>query len=264
MIVLNNFRQKLNKIKVALFDLDGTLYIGDEVLKNVKRALESFRNKGIKIVYLTNNSSKTACEYEKKLKLLGLWENSDAVYSSLMATADYLLSEYKDKSVYLFATKSGKEYFAQRGIKLCDRADIAVLAYNTELTYNDICQLNSNLYYGAKYIATHLDIVCPAKDVFLPDNGAIVEIFNKTLNRMPQTVIGKPNKLMGDMLKKKYDLQSDEIMMVGDRLYTDIQFGINCGFLTALVLCGETKISETEKDGGYYIFDDVYAISQNL
>ncbi|MGN0819463.1 MAG: HAD-IIA family hydrolase [Christensenellaceae bacterium] len=259
---MNNFSEKLKKIKLALFDLDGTLYIGDDVLANVGNALDIFRSNGIRIVYLTNNSSKTAEEYESKLKRLGLWKNGDAVYSSLTATADYILSDCPDKSVYLFGTRRAKEYFAERGIKLQDRADVAVMAYNTELTYKDICQLNANLYYGARYIATNPDIVCPAKDVFLPDNGSIMEIFHKTVNRLPEIVIGKPYTLMGDMVKLKYNLDADEIMMVGDRLYTDIKFGVDCGFLTALVLCGETKISRTEKDKGYYVFDDVYAISR--
>ena len=118
-------------------------------------------------------------------------------------------------------------------------ADICVLAYDTELTYQKLCAFTDDIFAGAKYIATHPDINCPAENGFVPDVGSFISMIRSSTGKEPSLVIGKPNTVMGENLKKEYFAPQDNFVMVGDRLYTDIKFGNNCGFKTILVLSGE-------------------------
>lgn len=261
------FKEKLKKIKCVLLDLDGTVYIGNGLIDGADEAIERFRQKGVQIVYLTNNSSKTSAEYVEKLSHMGVCKEGDFVLTSAEATARYLLDNGLNEDVYFLATDKIKNSFLSAGIKLCEsNAKTAVLAYDTELDYKKACAFNREIICGAKYIATHADKVCPSEGVYLPDAGSFIALFNASSQKMPEVVIGKPNTFMGDIIKKKYGFNSYEIMMVGDRLYTDVRFGKNCGFLTALVLSGETderayEVSEDKADG---VFDDLLSLSRLL
>jgi len=231
---------KIKETKAFLFDLDGTLYLGDKLIDGVKETLSIIRSKGIKVVYLTNNSSKTKKEYRKKLKKLGLFDNRDIIYSSLDATVSYLNDNFSGEKVYAVATKKVVRFIKRKGIKISDHADVLVLAFDKEISYGKIVKANELLVKGAKYIATHPDKTCPTNDVYIPDAGSFIELFKTSSGRVPDVIIGKPSTVMSDYIVKMLGLKREEITMVGDRLSTDIQFGINAGFNTVLVYSGET------------------------
>ena len=119
------------------------------------------------------------------------------------------------------------------------------------------------MHFGAKYIATHPDVNCPAEDVYLPDAGSFIKMIETAVKFTPSLIIGKPNSIMGENLKMKFNESDDEaFMMVGDRLYTDIAFGKNCNFKAMLVLSGETTedmIPSAEKQPDFILetFNDV-------
>lgn len=230
----------IKKAKAFVFDLDGTLYLEDTLIGNVKDTLCTLRQNGKKIVYLTNNSSKTDDEYLQKLSKLGILENDDLFYSSLDAAVDYIKSNLSGAKIYPVCTDKVKEYLISCGLCVSDCADTVLLTFDRELNYQKIVKANELLVLGAKYVATHPDVVCPAKGVSVPDLGSFIEMFYKSSGRRPNVITGKPYPEMANGIMKKINVLPSETVMVGDRLNTDIAFGLNSGFNTVLVYSGET------------------------
>ncbi len=245
---MQTLKQALCEIEYFLLDMDGTVYLGDKLIGDMPKTLDALRSRGKKIIYLTNNSSKSKERYYEKLSRMDLLRDGDEVYSSGMATAEYLSANYPENSVYLLGTRALGKEFKERGIRLVDgRADISVLAYDTELTYEKLCKFTSNVMKGSRYIATHPDVNCPAEDVFVPDAGALIELVYASTGVRPELIIGKPYPFMGENLMKRFSLPPEKFVMVGDRLNTDIKFGRNCNFHTLLVLSGESALTDVER-----------------
>lgn len=231
----------LEKTRVLLLDMDGTIYVGETPIGAMGGTLSAVRASGRKIVYCTNNSSRTAAEYREKLKRLGLWSDDDLVYTSGMAAAEFLAEKFPGKKVYLVGTDALKGEFAAAGIELCEEgADVCVLAYDTSLTFEKLVRLNEYIVEGKPYIATHPDAVCPARGVYPPDVGSFIALLKVSSGREPDVICGKPFKTMGERLCARLRVSADEVLMAGDRPHTDIRFGNRNGFHTLLVLSGET------------------------
>lgn len=233
------------RAKIFLLDMDGTLYLGDRLIGNMKETLAALRSAGKKLVYCTNNSSRSAQGYVQRLIRLGLWEEGDLVYTSGMAAVAYLKAHYADKKIYLVGTDDLKEEFAASGILLAEKdAEVAVLAYDTSLTYQKLVNINTMIAEGKPYIATHADDVCPADGIYPPDVGSFIQLLYRSSGRLPDVICGKPGTLMGSCILSLLGADRGEIAMVGDRLNTDILFGINNGFATLLVLSGVTNAEQ--------------------
>ena len=238
----NNVKEIIQKTKCLVLDMDGTIYLDSTPIGDMINTLKICREHGIKIYYFTNNSSKNHTEYVKKLTDIGFYDERDIVYTSAMATISYLNSVYPGKKVYILATEEVKKSFIDGGVNIVDEdADIVLLAYDTTLTFEKLKKANEMLVRGAIYIATHPDTVCPTKDISMPDVGSFIKLLEaSTFGRLPDAIIGKPNSIAGNEIVRATGLTPDQITMVGDRLYTDIMFGINSGFNTILVYSGET------------------------
>ena len=231
----------LKELRCLVLDMDGTVYLGNRLIGEMDKTLAELRRRGIRLCYFTNNSSKNAVDYVRKLSALGLYDERDTVYTSAMATVSYLNAHYKGKSVYLLSTPTVRETFLEGGIPLVEEnADIVVLAYDTTLTFEKLRVANEMLVRGSLFIATHPDMVCPTEDIPMPDVGSFLKLLEASSGRVPDLVIGKPNSLAGEAILRAVGCTAAETAMVGDRLYTDIRFGINAGFGSILVLSGET------------------------
>lgn len=241
----DKLRELAARARVFLLDMDGTLYLGDTLIGDMRGTLRALRAAGKRAVYCTNNSSKTAKEYVAKLSRLGLWEEGDLVYTSGMAAAEYIRANHAGKKVFLVGTDALKEEFSAAGIPLAEEdAEVAVLAYDTTLTYEKLVRINRMIVEGKPYIATHADDVCPAEGVYPPDAGSFIQLLYRSSGRLPDVVCGKPDTVMGRFLLARLGARAEEIAMVGDRPYTDMRFGNNNGFYTLLVLSGEAKAED--------------------
>lgn len=237
----------LKETDAFLFDLDGTVYLDETPIGDVKGTLARLRAMHKRIVFLTNNSSKTEAEYRQKLTRIGLWGEGDLVYTSAMATAEYVAARFPHKRVYLLATDAVKEEFS-RTVPLAEEApDVVILAYDTTLTFAKMKRFNEFLAGGAVFLATHPDAVCPTAGVSMPDVGAFLELFYTSSGRRPDLIVGKPGTAMGEGLERRLGIPRARMCMTGDRMHTDIRFGNNCGMHTVLVLSGETT-EETIKN----------------
>lgn len=237
----------LKETDAFLFDLDGTVYLDETPIGDVKGTLARLRAMHKRIVFLTNNSSKTEAEYRQKLARIGLWGEGDLVYTSAMATAEYVAARFPHKRVYLLATDAVKEEFSRTVPLVEEEPDVAVLAYDTSLTFQKMKRFNEFLAGGAVFLATHPDAVCPTAGVSMPDVGAFLELFYTSSGRRPDLIVGKPGTAMGEGLERRLGIPRARMCMTGDRMHTDIRFGNNCGMHTVLVLSGETT-EETMKN----------------
>lgn len=247
MKLLNDCMKRLNYIKGLVLDMDGTFYMGDQLLPGSLDLLAFLNQQDIRFSFLTNNSTRSLADYQKKLLGMGVRGEDCRIYTSGEATIAYIQKKFNDKRVNLMGTRSLAESFTQAGIVL-DAADpeLLVLAYDNENTYEKLANFCLQVRQGLPYIATHPDINYPDPRGYLPDAGAFIELIHASTGRLPQAVIGKPSAEILKQLAAQWHVDTSEILMVGDRLYTDIQLARNAGAMSALVLTGEAKMVNLE------------------
>ena len=237
-------------IELFLFDLDGTINMGDTPLEGAIDTLNRLTAHGKKVCFVTNNSSKSKYDYHKKIRNLGYDAKIEQIITSGMATAQFLSRHRPYKSIYVLVTDELKREMSDYGIEIKDEnqdADVVVLGFDTSLTYDKLFHACILLEKGKDYIATHPDFVCPSEYGNMPDTGAIMALIEKTNGRTPSVVIGKPNAPMADFVFDHCHIEPEKVAMVGDRLYTDILFGINNKMTSILVLTGETTVEMVHK-----------------
>lgn len=232
--------KRLSDIGLFMLDMDGTFYLGDNLLPGGAEFLELCREKGISFTFLTNNSSKSAETYLEKLAALGVRVTPDEMFTSGDATLLYLKKELPDRNILLIGTESLERQYKAAGFDIRSEIPSAVvLGFDTTINYEKLTALCDAVRLGLPYIATHPDFNCPVPGGYIPDIGAVIAFVEASTGRRPTAIIGKPNKGIAEALSDKFSLPLERLCMVGDRLYTDIALG-RCGVRTALVLCGET------------------------
>lgn len=228
-----------------MLDMDGTVFLEDQLLPGVNQFLESCKTKGIKVVYLTNNSTKDRKTYVNKLKSLGLDVSIHDIFTSGEATIRYVLQEKLNANVFLLGNELLEGEFIESGVNLVrernKQVDFVVLGFDTTLTYEKIWIACDYIREGIPFIATHPDLNCPLKnDNYMPDTGSMIKMFEASTNVSP-LIIGKPNVQLVEILSRNLGIDKHAICMVGDRLYTDIKMAVDADITSVLVLSGETK-----------------------
>lgn len=260
---------KIKNVKCFLLDMDGTIYLGDQVIPGALEFLKILKEKNIQHIFLTNNSSKDKEAYIKKLHKLNILAEDQDIFSSGDATIHYLKNNTVYNRIYLLGTPALQRSFEENGFEIITERekniDCVVLGFDTTLTYD---KLWGACDYVRKfpYIATHPDYNCPIEgNKMMPDIGAIIA-FIKAATGIEPKVIGKPTSYMLDSILDTYNLKKEEVCMVGDRLYTDIKMGYDLKIPSILVLSGESsmmdyKQSEVKAD---FIFSSVKDIIELL
>ncbi len=238
----------LANVELFVMDMDGTIYLGDEVFPWTLPFLESIKKSGRRYVFLTNNSSKGPKDYVRKLRKLGIPVDEDGVFTSGEATARFVKREYPGSKVYLIGTPELRMVFEEEGVKLVeDDPDILVLGYDTTINYEKIRKGALFLRKGVVYIATHPDVNCPSPEGLVPDAGSFIAMFRESTSRSPDHIVGKPNPGILIELSRKANVSIDRIAIIGDRLYTDVELARRAGAISILVLSGETKPEDLKR-----------------
>ena len=231
----------LQDVKCFLLDMDGTFYLGGQLIEGSLSFIEKVQATGRDFLFLTNNSSHNANFYVEKLARMGLTVDRSKVLTSGEATADKLNELYPGKRAFVLGNEYLVEELKEAGIPIDqENPEIVVAGYDTTLDYKKMTAVCDFVRAGLPYIATHPDFNCPTETGFAPDLGAIMAFIEASANRRPDLIVGKPNPGIVEAALRRTGLRVDQMAMVGDRLYTDIETGRRSGMLSILVMSGET------------------------
>lgn len=255
--------------KLFLLDMDGTIYLDNDLFDGTIDFLEHVKEIGGRYIFMTNNSSKSVDKYIEKLAALGIKSTEDDFLTSTNATVLYLKKKNYNK-IYAFGTTSFREQLSEEGLpitdKLEDDIDCLCMGFDTELAFKkleDACILLGR--ENVDYIATNPDWVCPTWYGFVPDCGSVSEMIYNATKRRPK-FIGKPQPDMANLAMEKTGFKKEETAVIGDRLYTDIACGVNAGISSIFVLSGEGTMEDVEKSDvkPEFIYENIRKIYEDL
>ena len=232
---------KLSDVRCFLLDMDGTFYLGGALIEGSLDFIDKVLATGRNYMFLTNNSSHNANFYVEKLRRMGLETDRSHILTSGEATCEKLRALYPGKKAFVLGNAYLVEEFAEAGVPVDnDDPDIVVVGFDTTLDYDKMRRVCDFVRAGLPYIATHPDFNCPTETGFMPDIGAILAFIEASAGRRPDLIVGKPNTGIVEAVLRRTGFRVDQLAMVGDRLYTDIETGLRSGMLSILVMCGET------------------------
>ncbi len=257
-------------IQCFILDMDGTLYLGNKLIDGALDFIKKMTASNRLFFFLTNNSSKNSGDYQKKLAKLGIESSIEQIINSGQVTANYIKKRQADATVYLVGTNSLHQEFQKANLKIAtertQKIDFIVLGFDTTLNYQKLWDAHELILKGVPYLATNPDYVCPLENgKTMPDCGSMISLLKASTGREP-LIIGKPNPLMVDYVLEKSGIPKGKTALIGDRLYTDIQTGINAGITSILVLSGETREGDLRncQEKPDYVFPDLKKIARLL
>ena len=256
--------------QLFLFDMDGTLYLGDRLYDFTIELLDTIKKTGRTYLFMTNNSSKSVADYIKKLEKLGISATREDFITSSQATAYYLHKYHEGQRLYVCGTQSLKEELRMEGFTVTERVedtDCVVMGFDTELTFQKLHDVSYLLLTrpDLPYIATNPDLVCPTEFGSVPDCGSVCICIKNATGREP-VVIGKPSPLMPQLAMERLGISKEQTCVIGDRIYTDVKSGLNAGVTGILVMSGETtqEILDASPDKPHLVLQDASEILSAL
>ncbi len=249
--VLGKEYKILSDKKLFLFDMDGTIYLGGILFDRVKELLKSIEDKGAKYVFITNNSSKSVKDYVKKLSSFGIKTTEENFFTSSQASAILLKEKFKDKLIFVQGTKSFVKGLKKMGLNLTtrysDKAVCVLVGFDRELNFKKMETTCKMLKKDIPYYATNPDYNCPTEFGSVPDCGSMCFGYEKATGKSP-IYIGKPKPIMIEIVSEKFKVNKEQVVVIGDRIYTDIASGYNAGVDTVLVLSGEATMEDYNRE----------------
>lgn len=249
----DKLRQQLSAIKHVALDMDGTIYLSNTIFPFTIDFLGKLDKMGITYSFLTNNPSKSLNDYLRKLDKMGIRASKEKMYTTTVAMIDYLRKHYPEaKKLFLLGTPSMISQFEEAGYESLPDSpdavpDVVVVSFDMTLQYSRLCRAAWWISRGLPYLATNPDRVCPTDEqTVLVDCGSICKCLESATGRCPDVTLGKPDPNMLSGICAQKGLEPEQIAMVGDRIYTDIEMALRAGAFGVLVLSGETTL-ETAK-----------------
>jgi NagD protein len=233
-----------------VFDLDGTVYLGDALLPHAAQTIGELRRRGSHIVYVTNKPLETAEDYARKLTRLGVETARSDVVTSVDALVDYLGEEHPGATVLAVAERSTTDELYAAGIKVTTQpleAEVVVVSFDRTFDYEKLnAAFQAVRYGGAVIVATNPDPYCPTPEGGIPDCAAMLAAIEACAGAKAEAVVGKPSIHMARALLRRLSMAPDRVAVVGDRLLTDIAMARSMGMTGVLVLTGATRAESIE------------------
>ncbi|MGG3478182.1 TIGR01457 family HAD-type hydrolase [Peribacillus frigoritolerans] len=230
----------MKSYKGYLIDLDGTMYRGTEQIAEAAGFINDLRRRDIPYLFVTNNSSRTPAQVADKLRSIGISTEDDQVFTTSMATANYIAEQKKGASVYVVGEEGIIEALKEKGMKLVEEhPDYLVMGIDRGINYEKLSKACLAVRNGAVFISTNGDIAIPTEQGLLPGNGSLTSVVSVSTQVQP-IFIGKPESVIVEQALRVLGVPKEETIMVGDNYDTDILAGINAGIDTLLVHTGVT------------------------
>ncbi len=245
---ISNLKQK----KLLLLDMDGTIYLENDLFEGVDKLLKQTDASGGKYVFITNNSSRSVKDYVLKLHKLGLdYVTENDFLTSAQVSKVLLKEKFGTNLIYAQGTRSFITELKESGLNITEKFDenavAVIVGFDTELTSEKLrntCEILTKK--DIPYYATNPDWVCPVDFGFIPDCGSMCFGIEKATGKSP-IYIGKPQPQMVYSAMQKFGFSKEQTVVIGDRIYTDIASGVNAGVDTVLVLSGETTLEQCKE-----------------
>ncbi|QLQ07671.1 MAG: HAD-IIA family hydrolase [Anaerolineae bacterium] len=229
-----------------IFDLDGTIYLGNTLLPGVSRLITALRQLGKRVVFLSNNPTRDVAMHAQKLERLGLPTPAAAIVTTVFTTTQWLLQNAPHAVVYPIAEEPLIRSLRQHGIRISEdpqKIDLVIASYDRTLVYRKL-----QIAFEAIYVHRRARLICTNADHFCPfpdghgevDAGAVIAAIENSTGCRLAVNCGKPASVMLETIMNVMQLGVRDCIVTGDRLYTDIRMGIDAGMDTALVFTGET------------------------
>jgi HAD superfamily hydrolase (TIGR01450 family) len=244
--------ERLRQIRCFLFDMDGTINLGQELIPGMEGFFGKLLAAGRRFYLVTNNSSQDHAHYVRKMNRMGVPVQERDILISTDAMIQYLDDIHPGARLFVLGTPALKGLLRQAGFHLTttleEGADYVLVGFDQTLTYETLTIACRLIDRGVPYVATHPDVRCPIEGgEFIPDTGSFLACIRTATGKEPDVITGKPYGYMVDTVQKRTGFRKDEIAMVGDRLTTDIAFGTDNGILSVLVLTGEATLADVEQ-----------------
>lgn len=244
--------RRLAEVQAVLCDMDGTLYVSDQLIPGADRFVSRLRQRGTPLLFLTNNSSARAVKYRDRLRRLGIPAQNDEILTSGAASADYLRDQTPHRRVFLLGTPELREELEEAGLTVLDARDpgdpdCVLVGFDKTLTYARLERACLLVAAGCPYYATHPDFTCITDRGLIPDTGAILAAIESVTHRTPK-VLGKPMPEMvaAGLARLGPGARPETTAIIGDQLDTDMTMAACAGLLGVLVLSGETSRARLE------------------
>ncbi len=239
-------RESPKEYGAYIFDLDGTIYLGDTLLPTAHETLSALRARGRRLVFLSNNPTHTRAEYAAKLTRLGLATPREDVLNSSLVMVNFLRQRMPQARLFVIGEEPLCADLRAAGFTLVDEArqtDAVIASFDRTFTYRKLQIGFDALRAGARFFATNGDRYCPVPGGGQPDAAAIIAALEACTSRACEAIVGKPSRYTIDAALAVAGLPPAACLMTGDRLETDICMGVEAGMDTALALTGATPAS---------------------
>lgn len=245
-----------------IFDLDGTVYLGDALLPNAQPVISALRAAGRRTVFLSNNPTHTRQAYAAKLTRLGLPTSPEDIINSSVVMVDFLKRTLPQAKLFVCGEQALIDDLTAGGFSFSNNPiEIAavIASFDRTFVYSKLQIAFDAIRAGARLFATNGDRYCPVPGGGQPDAASIIAAIEACTNTKCEAVVGKPSIYMTTAILNLLQLPPERCIMIGDRLETDVQMGLNAGMASALTLTGATKLADAETSSikPTYILNDL-------
>jgi phosphoglycolate/pyridoxal phosphate phosphatase family enzyme len=242
--------QDMKSYDAYIFDLDGTMYLGDALLPGAAHAIRILRERGKRTVFLSNNPTHTRDEYAEKLTRLGMSTAAGEIVNSSTVMVDFLGREMPGARLFVCGEEPLRRQLATAGFALTEDAratDAVIASFDRTFAYRKLQIAFDAIRAGARFFATNADRFCPVPGGGEPDAAAIIAAIEACTATRVEAVVGKPSHFMSEAILHLVQLPPSQCIIIGDRLETDVLMGIQAGMASGLVLTGATTRDMLER-----------------
>jgi len=236
--------------KGFIFDLDGTVYVSDQLIPDADRVIRLIRERGRKVVFLSNKPIQTREDYASKLTRLGIPTQADEVINSTFVMTNYLKKIAPQARLFVIGEPPFIEELKRAGFQITDvpkEIDYVVVAFDRAFDYGKLNIAFQAIKSGAHFVATNPDRTCPVEGGEIPDCAGMIAAIEAVTEKKVEVIVGKPSPLMIQTVLDVLGLRPEDCILIGDRIETDIKMGKEAGIATGIVLTGVTDEEALKK-----------------